>query len=107
MTLKLFKETIEAIVAQQKHDDKCSDAFQLILNEDRVYIGYDNSILVSQIFKILADVMQDDGDWISYFIYDLEFGTKYKKGCAIEKDGKEIKLDTIENLYKYLIKCQK
>ena len=107
MTFKLFKETIEAIIAQQKHDDKCSDAFQLILNEDRVNFGYDNSILITAIFRLLKEVMQDEGEWIDYWVFDLECGKEYKKGCATEKDGKEIKIDTIENLYKYLKKCQK
>ena len=40
---------------------------------------------------------------IDYWIYDLNFGSKYYDGCITEKDGTNIVLKTAENLYDYLI----
>lgn len=42
--------------------------------------------------------------WISYFVYELGFGEKYKEGCATEEDGTIIDLGNSEKLYDFLIK---
>lgn len=41
-------------------------------------------------------------DWIEYFLYDLEFGSKFKTGCVVEADGKAVDLSTPAALYDYL-----
>lgn len=46
--------------------------------------------------------LDESNDWIEYFIYDLEFGTKFKLGCVVEADGKAIDLSTAAALYDYL-----
>lgn len=43
-----------------------------------------------------------ENDWIEYFIYDLEFGTKFVPGCVVEADGKAVDLSTPSSLYDYL-----
>ena len=99
---ELFVESINAIKKQEEYDHKCTDAFQIILNEDRIIIGYDNSILRTQLIRVLEKLMEDNGEWIQYFIYDLDYGKNYKEGCAIYKDKSPIDLSTAEKLHHFL-----
>lgn len=66
------------------------------------------SIDVPQIDNILNDELEllrshfeDGDDWISYFIYELDFGTKCKLGTIYDDRG-SIKLETPIDLY-YLL----
>ena len=54
----------------------------------------------------LEKMFCDDTDlgWIEYFVYDLDFGTKYEDGMIKDTDGNIIKLSTVEDLYNLLIK---
>ena len=54
----------------------------------------------------LEKMFCDDSNlsWIEYFVYDLDFGTKYEDGMIKDGDGNIIKLATIEDLYNLLIK---
>lgn len=66
-----------------------------------LYGRYETSII-----SLLKHAMNIDAknDWIEYFIYDLNFGTKFKLGCLVEADGEAIDLSTSEALYEYLCK---
>lgn len=54
----------------------------------------------------LLDNIFDEDDTLSWWIYDLDFGTKFDIGCMwYYRDGKKIEpdLSTAEKLYDYLI----
>lgn len=42
-------------------------------------------------------------DMISYWIYELDYGTLYEDGCVQEQDGTNIDISTAEKLYDYLM----
>ena len=100
ITKELFIESIEKIQEQFEHDKRCSEAFKTILQNDYV-TGYDNHYITEQVLKILNKLTNDTDDWIGYYIYDLDFGEKYEKGC-IKINGKNIKLKTVEDLWNLL-----
>lgn len=100
MNKKLFKECMLAIKNQMKYDDKCTKAFQTILPNDFIS-GYNNSILQEQLIAVLKEYMHDFGDWVNYFIWDLEFGNKWHEGC-VTQDDKDVKLKTIDDLWELL-----
>jgi hypothetical protein len=104
MKKDLFIETIEVIKAQREHDLKCVRAFEIILPNTFI-IGYDNTKLEDQLIKLLRVAMNVDTKdiIIDYFIDDLEFGTKYKKGCIYE-NGIDIDISSSAKLYDYLKK---
>jgi hypothetical protein len=52
--------------------------------------------------KVIKLSFDDKFEWISYYMYDLEWGKKYKKGSVTDKNGKNIPLKTLEDLYKLL-----
>lgn len=57
--------------------------------------------LLHEIFK-----EADEEEWISYFVFDLNFGKNFHKGTVLCKDGSEIDLFTAEDLYDFLISEQ-
>jgi hypothetical protein len=57
--------------------------------------------LFTIILKLLEIHFNDINCWISYWVFDLDFGKKYKPGMV--KIGKEeVSLKTIEDLYKVI-----
>lgn len=104
MNKQLFLETIEALQKQDEHDMNCKRAFEVILSEqnDNIITRYDNFIVTNMLIKLLEDAMNDKWEWIRYFIYRLEFGSKYYKGIALHRNGKAIDLSTASKLYDYL-----
>lgn len=54
------------------------------------------------IVLILQTAMNDENDWINYYIYELDFGKSYKKGSITDVDGTDIPLRNAEDLYKLL-----
>lgn len=101
---EMFGACIDAIQQQEEYDKKCTDAFQTILNEDRIVIGYDNGILSRQLIKLLVACINDKGEWIEYFIYELDYGKKYTDGCVTHENKTPIDLSTTDKLYEFLLK---
>ena len=102
MTKELFIETLEKIEKQLKYDSKCHDAFSIILPNDYVS-GYDYSIILSQLIKILEIEFNDESGWIEYFIWELDCGKNYKDYMITDKNNKNIDMSTIESLYEILM----
>jgi len=100
---ELFREVMTAIDTQRKHDRKCTDAFQVILPNDFVS-GYENGVVISMLLSLLKLSFKDNtkDSWIDYFQYDMDFGRDYKVGCASYKDGTNIPLATIDDLWNLL-----
>lgn len=48
--------------------------------------------------------MEDTDGWISYFCWDLDFGRCYEDGMILDESGCNIKLKTIDDLYRILQK---
>lgn len=98
---KSFIESIQEVKTQWEHDIECSKAFQILLPHDYT-TSYDNNILYKIILKLLKDLTNDENDWIYYYIYDLEFGTKYHSGMVKDSNLNDIELKTIEDLWNIL-----
>ena len=81
--------------ARELDDAIISDFF----NAQSLSISHENIVV-----ELLENMFNDAGDVISWWIYDLEYGTKYKDGCITEQDGTIIDVSTAEKLYDYLIK---
>lgn len=53
----------------------------------------------SKYLDLLKDVFDDKGDWISYWVYELDFGKKAEEDSIQSKEGKNIPIKTIKDLY--------
>ena len=80
--------------ARKLNDAIISDFF----NASSLSISHETIVV-----KLLKN-MFNDKDILSWWIYDLDYGSKYKDGCITENNGTIIDLSTPEKLYDYLIK---
>lgn len=77
---------------------KLNDAIILdFFNASSLSISHENIVV-----KLLEN-MFNDKDILSWWLYDLDYGRKYKDGYITEADRTEIDLSTPEKLYDYLI----
>lgn len=53
---------------------------------------------------LLSLIFCDEGKWIDYYVYELNFGESYQPGMVERADGTEIPLETVEDLYNLLTK---
>lgn len=55
------------------------------------------------VIEILEDIFVDkENGWISYFVYELDFGVKWKENC-ITMNGKNVYMRNAEELYNVLM----
>ena len=104
ITKELFTEVMNALRKQQEIDAKCDAAICSVFPDATVAI-YDHSKVSNSLVGLLQKAMNDEHveSWIEYYMYELDFGQKYRKGCVKDKDGSNIKLATAEDLYNLLI----
>ena len=101
LSKKTFVDTINSIIKQDVTDDAFATALETVCDSSCLY-GTKNLIYAS-LLVVLKEIFEDKDDWISWWLYDKEFG-KDKTLKAYYKNKKEIKLDSPEDLYKFLIK---
>lgn len=97
----MFIESMAILKKQHDYDMECSKAFATIL-KDNFTTGYDNDTLYTQIINLMGFGHPYVVDNIEYFIYEIEFGSKYYDGCFTEADGTPIDISDAEKLYDYL-----
>lgn len=79
--------------ARKLNDAIISDFF----NASSLSISHENIVL-----KLLENMFNDE-EILSWWLYELDYGRKYKKGCFTD-NGKNIDISTAGKLYDYLIK---
>lgn len=103
MDKSLFLETMRVIKSQMEFDSKASDALQKIFIDSQICL-YPTYNVIGQLIKILEIMLNDtESKWINYYIYELDFGKTYKKGCVKDKKGNNINISTASKLYDYLV----
>lgn len=55
------------------------------------------------ILTLLEYIFDDRDEWISYWMFKLDFGNEYEDGYVKDKDGKYISLKTSDDLYALLV----
>ena len=119
MKKETFTILMNAIKTHVKGSDEVSETFRNSLQNtsrfktndmdfiDIYGLVYDGQFVDSAInsLKIEFGIKENDtSNEIDYFIYDLDFGNNWKPGKIIDKNGNDIKLQTIEDLYECLFK---
>ena len=90
-TLRELDESLANIAYKYSRDTK--DDFEIMLP----------SCLEDDVITLLEYIYDDRvNGWISYWIYELEFGEKYREG-TITLNGKDIRLKTARDLWEVLI----
>lgn len=97
-TLKKMYDSSLMLDSALKNFDNCSD-----------FGGFSNFRAEDLVITLLEKLMDDPKDTtygisnISYFIYDLEWGTKWAPDSLTEADGSSVDISTPEKLYDYLM----
>ena len=102
-TKKMFISVMDEIQKQYEHDDKCSDAFAVILPNDFT-TSYDNHYMLNKLLEIIKIAFNDNhkDSWIEFYMYDLNFGKEYGIGMVTYKDGSNCNLSNAGRLYDFL-----
>jgi len=101
ITKEVFCAAINALKKQQE-DNRQIELVSQTLFEGPLYFQATENLetAVIDLLKATFDDTSDESD-IDYFIYELDYGTKYTEGCYTIFD-KPIKLATSEDLYDLL-----
>lgn len=97
MTIKEFTHSINIIKDYRTIEKELERAFGG-LNDNHNY-GMLGTV-ETQYLALLKIAMNDKHDWISYFVYECEMGTKPRK--VKPNKGKEFMLKTPEQVYKLI-----
>ena len=97
MTVDEFKEIFEEIETVHKFNKELNDVhYKYSLNAP------DTLTLEDIVIRLLSAIFNEPEDTFEFFIYDMNFGTKYKHG-DFKVNGKNIDISSIEKFYDYLI----
>jgi hypothetical protein len=95
MNYKKFHELITELVAIKKASDNLNDAFKKFEPDfSGICFGRYEDIVMA----CLKEATGDTADWISYWVYELECGTKAKKE-SVKYKGKSLPSKTIKDLW--------
>lgn len=95
---KAFSNAIKGIKNYNRKMDRLSDALEVE--------GIINDTTVGGFIDFMEAVFNDKSEWISYWIYELDYGRKYTEGSiTIEENGvkRTVPLKTTKHLYKVLV----
>lgn len=106
----LSKEKFVEIIKQLEEQEEIDKNFAKSVSDafDCFAVMYNNGRHTSIIMTLLNDIFGEEhnstyGSDIEYFVYELDYGRKYKHGMITNSDGSIIDLSTTEKLYDYLI----
>ena len=63
--------------------------------------------LVEDVIELLQDATHDQDDNISYFLFEIDCGRKWKPGMITMPDGTDIPVATIDDLWNILVDDEK
>lgn len=93
-----FEQIISAIQTQSETISELYSKYRFDLH-DTVF-GRNEA----ELCKALKKEFNDKDDWIGYWMWELDFGAKWKPGTVIAKDGTDIPLRTVDDLWNILTK---
>jgi len=106
-----FVSIMKKMEAQESIDSKISKAVSEAF--DCWAVSYNHGRLTSTILELLSEIFDipnrdllGEND-IEYFMYELDYGKKWKPGMITEKDGTDIDFSDAGKLYDYLTKEKK
>lgn len=104
ITKEQFVKIINRLRDYNDLQDKIQDLFREnidnremdFMNAGSICIGHETIVVQ------LLENMFNDKDTLSYWLYELDYGRKYTKGCFTDENDKEIDISTASYLYNYL-----
>lgn len=101
MNKELFISTIDKLRALDRKQSEFSNMLHKIDSEFGGCLIHSKTI--EMVEDLLKNLMNDEYDYIGYYMWELDFGDKYYEGVISEADGTPIPLSTAEDLYNLLM----
>ena len=104
-TYQKFEKYINNLDAMSRFQDGVSECTAELRKKNT---GIDVELFLpsldGDVVELLALITGDNDDWISYFVYEMDFGRNYKDGMITDKDGAIVRLATPRDLWRLLTK---
>lgn len=97
MKKELFVSTMEKVEGLVRLQDEFNNLLHRI--DDQFGGGYIFNQSIDILEHLLKELVEDKYDYISYFMWELDFGKDYTDGTITEADGTIIKLENASDLY--------
>lgn len=102
LTKEEFVEKLNFIKERDEAQSQIGELFEKEF-EDSIFWPY--SRWQTEYINLLEKIMRDtENNWISYWVYELDYGEGYQDGYITDVDGSNIKMQTAEDLYDFLVK---
>lgn len=101
MNKELFIKVVNQIEELNNEQEEFNSILHKIDNEFGGGLIHNKSI--DFLTNLLKELINDTNDWISYYMWEIDFGKKYYDGCVTESDGTNISLRNAEDLYNLII----
>lgn len=83
--------------------DEMNDLFDKYKMDGNIY----PPMCTETVVDLLEFIFNDKNQWISYWIFELDFGKDYEDGYVKDEHGEVIPLKTTEDLYDLLVRNMK
>lgn len=100
MSKESFYKVIDDYKTMFDFTDEMNELFDKYKTDGNIY----PPMCTKTVTDLLEFIFNDKNQWISYWIFELDFGKKYEDGLVTQKDGTIIPLKTVEDLYNLLVK---
>ena len=100
LTKGAFLKIMKQIQVQIEHDRKCAAALKTVFPDSDIVV-YNTSKIVEGTINLLKYLTDDIGEWITYFVWELDFGREYKPGM-ITSGEEQCDLSDAEQLWHFL-----
>lgn len=97
-----FKRHMESIQRLIEFENQLQNLLRNYKNSRDEIIELSFPSLIANVIDLLSVLTHDTNDWISYWVFELECGAKYKDGCVSDENNINIPLKTIEDLWNIL-----
>ena len=98
-----FSEYISLVKEHEKFKEKLDVFTYEYSNCTGNDVNFDYPSNTEIIIELIEKVFNDYDEWISYWCYELNFGDEYKDGMITDKNGNNVPLKTVDDLWKIII----
>lgn len=97
MTKEQFIKIVNQIEELNREQEEFSYSLHKLDNEFGGCLIHNKTITI--LCDLLKELMNDTSDWISYYMWEINFGKGYYEGCITESNGTPITLRNADDLY--------
>ena len=103
MSKESFCKVMDSYKSMWNFTDEMNELFDKYKCDGNIY----PPVCTETVIDLLEFIFNDKNQWISYWIFELDFGKDYEDGYVKDEHGEVIPLKTTEDLYDLLVRNMK